>query len=302
MCPLPWASLRGSAPPAVPAASAWPGMTLPGLLGGLDGQGQAGQRLRSLEVLAPTPCCGILPLHARGGCWPWRLPALAVPREDSPGPPGHRSPGSTQTGTSPAHPAGTPGTGVMGQQHPPQVGDHTTSQPTLTSGWVALSLGRTWPQCGALLAGWTGPQPPRVAGGGGGPCPGCQPAPESHPVLFPSGAGRAGARTEAALCGVPRRPALGSPAAFPCQGAVSWPRALSCSVCPSLRCPRAPCLGSLAAPAPGGGMRVSPSRRAVPQALRNSGGWGVPELPTLSPAALPNTPARLSVPVSRRGN
>lgn len=125
MCPPPWVSLRGSSPPGSagsrrmawddPARSSW----WPGWAGTSRA---AAQEPRGADVHTllwhPYPEC-----EGGGGCCPQHLPAPAVPREDSPGPQGHPSLGSTKTVTSPTHHVGTPDTGVTGQQHPPGVGD-----------------------------------------------------------------------------------------------------------------------------------------------------------------------------------
>lgn len=87
-------------------------------------------------MLAPVLCRGILPLHAWGGCCPRHIAAPAVPCKDSDSPWGLIS---TKTGTSPAHPTGTPDTRVIGQQGAPR--DCAASWPALALGWVASSCG-----------------------------------------------------------------------------------------------------------------------------------------------------------------
>lgn len=158
----------------------------------------------------PSPACW------RGGCCPWHLPAPPVPREDLPGPQGHRSPGS-KGGHVPCSPRGDTrqrGDGAAASirgQGPRRI----LASPRLVPGGTV-----PWPDVAPvwnppLWPGGQDPSPLGALGVGGGPCPGCQPAPESHPVPFPSGAGRAGARTEAALCGVPKASRARQPGRLP---------------------------------------------------------------------------------------
>lgn len=125
------------APLRVPAASVWPGMTLPGSLCGLMGREKQGSSSGDWRCWHPHPALSSFP------CMPGRLLDPTVLWEGSSDLWRHKSPGSIKMGMSPAHLMATPGSRVVRQQHPPGTGDHTASQPDLTSSRVALALGWT---------------------------------------------------------------------------------------------------------------------------------------------------------------
>ena len=183
-------------------------MTPPGLLCGLNGQGQAGQQLRSPEVLTPTPCCDILPLRAVGAAVPvisvlqqCHRKACLVPRATDPLEERRACPLLTPQGSSDRAPASSLGLGTA--LHP--------SQPSPWAGWH-YPLARDGPSMEHPSQPDRTPDPQ----GGGGPCPAASLPQKATLCRFPAGRGGLGLaqRQLCVVCqGVPRSAAwLPSPA------------------------------------------------------------------------------------------